>query len=117
MAEAITFEGRSYSEKLSKDTYPVNMGSLDMLSAFQAFEQKWAGEEAASAAHDRGMLREMEDVLRAGLSEEDAGELLGTRDIRIIEDAYVQVAAMYRDGQGWRDFADAVGRYLPGAAE
>lgn len=118
MAETLDFEGRSYAERLSKRTYPLNLGSLDFLAAFDAFERKWSGTVVDlgagwGAVKESGMVDEMAAVVAAALSPEDAAEVCEPIDVRVIEDAYVQIAVLANTGDGWGDFAATFMRYMP----
>ena len=118
MAEALDFTGRSYAERLPKQSYPVNLGSLNFLAAFDAFERKWSGvavdlDGGWGAIKESGMVDEMAAVVAAALSPEDAAEVCDPIDVRVIEDAYVQIAVLANTGDGWGDFAATFMRYMP----
>lgn len=116
--EAVDLSGRAYSAKLAKEVYPVNLGSVDLLVAFDDFEKAHAGEELSVSGWrqlvETGILGEVRAVVSKAFSDPaDAEEIVATGDARIWIDAFIQTASMLKDGGGWSDLDDAIARYIP----
>jgi len=116
--EAVDFAGRVYAAKLSKESYPVNLGSVDLLVAFDDFEKGNGGKEISVSGWrelaDTGMLDQIGDVVsKAFCDPVDSAEIAATGDARIWLDAFIQIGTMLRDGGGWNDLDEAIAKYLP----